>query len=127
MEAGIASGIDTVQSPTPPNLIAGEFPRTSRKALLKAGQQLTAGAVLGMVSADGSYLLSASAATDGSQEPDCILSHDADSTTGDIEVIVYFSGEFNQFALTVGAGHDLQSITDAFRNKSIFFRANLAA
>jgi hypothetical protein len=40
---------------------------------------------------------------------------------------VYFSGEFNEHALELGAGHTLDSIRIPLRAKSIFLAKNQSA
>jgi hypothetical protein len=104
----------------PSNLIAGNAHLLlSQKITLAAGQNLTAGAVLGKITAGGKYVLSTSAAVDGSEAPDLILAEDCDASAGDREELAYSRGDFGDLALTVGAGHTVASITDALRSKGI--------
>jgi hypothetical protein len=65
------------------------------------------------------YKLSASASTDGSQTPDFILAQDADASSGDVEAIVYETGQFNWSGLTAGAGITLAAIREGLRLKGI--------
>lgn len=106
------------------NLIAGEYPRISRKITLLAGTNYKLGSVLGQITASGKYTLSASAATDGSQTPDAILAEDADASSADQQAIAYFSGLFNEKKLTLGTGHTIASITQGLRGKNIYLKSN---
>lgn len=111
----------------PCNLLAGEFPRVERLITIASGQALQKGAVLGKVTADGKYKLSASAANDGSEVPDVILAEDIDASAGDAQAVVYFSGEFNTKALTLGTGHTIESISANLRLRNITLRQNISA
>jgi len=105
------------------NLIAGEYPRISRKITITGGDYKL-GSVLGQITASGKYTLSASAATDGSQTPDAILAEDIDATSADKQAIAYFSGLFNEKKLTLGTGHTIASITQGLRGKNIYLKQN---
>ena len=111
----------------PCNLLAGEFPRVERLITIASGQSLQKGAVLGKVTADGKYKLSASAANDGSEVPDVILAEDIDALSGDAQAVVYFSGEFNSKALILGTGHTIESISANLRLRNITLRQNISA
>lgn len=111
----------------PDNLLAGEYPRIERVVTIAAGADLAKGAVLGRITANGKFKLSASASSDGSQTPDAILAEKANAASADAQAVIYFSGEFNETALILGAGHTLDSIRIALRAKSIFLRKNQAA
>jgi hypothetical protein len=67
----------------------------------------------------GTYKLSAAAAADGSQVPDAILAQDCDASGGATEALVYIRGDFNESALTLGAGHTVDSIREGLRQKGI--------
>jgi hypothetical protein len=73
------------------------------------------------------YLLSLSAATDGSQVPDAILAEDMDASGGDKSVLVYTRGDFNTGGLTFGTGHTAATVTDGLRAKGITLLTNIAA
>ncbi|TWA76441.1 bacteriophage lambda head decoration protein D [Azospirillum brasilense] len=110
------------ESYAPDLLLAGDFPRMTRSVTLVSGQNLVRGAVLGKITASGKYVLSASAASDGSQTPVAVLMDDCDASGGDKTVGIYESGEFLGTALTLGAGHTLASIRDGLRDLSIYIR-----
>lgn len=111
---------------TPDKLLAGSMPLASKKVTILSGQTVARGAVLGKITTGGKYILSLSAAADGSQTPDAILSHDADASGGDVEAIVYTRGDFNQNALTIGTAHTADSIREGLRAKGIHLVKALA-
>lgn len=104
---------------TPDRLIAGaQVGVITRKITLLSGQNLVRGAVLGKNGA-AKYLLSLSAAGDGSQTPDLILAEDCDASGGDKEALAYEAGVFNVNALTIGTAHTAASIQEGLRAKGI--------
>lgn len=109
---------------TPDNLLAGEYPRVERVVTIAAGADLAKGAVLGRITANGKFKLSASASSDGSQTPDAVLAEKANAADNDVQAVVYFSGEFNENALVLGAGHTLDSVRIALRAKNVYLRRN---
>lgn len=119
-----ASGLTDQGEYKPCNLIAGEYPRIERIITIASGSALTKGAVLGRITVSGKFILSAAGASDGSETPDAILAEDVDASAEDKQAVVYFSGEFNETALTLGNGHTLESIRAGLRSKSLFLRKN---
>jgi len=107
---------------TPDDLIAGDFPLMTRPIVLKSGQDLPRGAVLGEIGSTGTFVLSVAAATDGSEVPAAILVDDTDASAGDVASAAYDTGEFLGSALTLGAGHTLGTIRAPLRAVSIFLR-----
>jgi len=101
-------------------LFAGHLPPLSKGITLLAGQNLTRGAVLGKITASGKYTLSAAAAGDGSEVPDAILAEDCDATAGDRAAVAYTRGDFNEAALTFGAGHTAASTREGLRDKGLY-------
>ncbi|MFT8634759.1 head decoration protein [Novacetimonas hansenii] len=84
--------------------------------------------MLGVVTATGKYVLSASAATDGSQTPVAILADTYDTTAGDVVGAgCYFTGEFNQNALTMGAGWTATTLAAALRPANIYLKGAVTA
>ena len=112
---------------TPDALIAGDFPIRTLKVTISSGQNLQRGALLGKITSGGEYILSLSAASDGSQTPVAILAEDVDATGGDAEGIVYVAGDFNQDAITYGASHTAASVRDGLRNLGIYLHAPVSA
>jgi hypothetical protein len=104
---------------TPDRLIAGDEEILSRKVTILTGQTLVRGAVLGKITASGKYILSLSGASDGSEVPDAVLAQDVDATAADKEAMAYFTGRFNQDALTIGTAHTAASIREGLRVKGI--------
>lgn len=104
---------------SPDKLLAGSEELASRKVTILSGQNVTRGAVLGKITSGGKYILSLSAAVDGSQTPDAILAHDCDASGGDKEAMVYTRGDFNENALTIGTAHTADSIREGLRGKGI--------
>ena len=119
-----ASGLTDQGEYKPCNLIAGEYLRIERIITIASGSALTKGSVLGRVTASGKFILSESDATDGSETPDAILAEDVDASAEDKQAVVYFSGEFNENALTLGGSFTLDDIRAGLRSKSIFLRKN---
>jgi hypothetical protein len=109
------------------NLIAGTAVNMVTESIVLDTGNLVRGSVLGKITATGKYVLSASAAVDGSQTPVAILAEDADATAADKTTIAYLTGEFNTAALTLGAGHTLDSIKAGLRDQGIFLKTNLSA
>ncbi len=102
----------------PKNILAGGT-YTTRKVTIISGQNLTAGAVLGKITASGKFNLSLAAAGDGSQTPDMILAQDCDASAGDVEAIAYETCQVNGNALTFGTGHTIASTREGLRDKGI--------
>lgn len=109
------------------NLIGGTAVNMVTESIVLDTGNLQRGAVLGRITATNKWVLSASAAADGSQVPRAILAEDTDATAADKTTIAYFTGEFNTAALTFGAGHTAASTADALRDVGIFLKTNLAA
>lgn len=104
---------------SPDSLVAGNAHLlVSRKVVIKSGQNLPRGAVIGKDGAS-KYLLSLAAANDGSQVPDLILAEACDASLGDEEALAYSRGDFADIALTIGAGHNVASTTEALRAKGV--------
>lgn len=73
----------------------------------------------------GKYTLSLAAAVDGSQVPDLILAEDTNATAADKVTVAYYSGQFIEAALTLGAGHTANSIREGLRVKDIHLIASV--
>lgn len=120
-----ASGVINEGSFLEDNLHAGDFPIRGRKVVLVAGTYKR-GTLLGAVTADGKYKLSASAATDGSQNPSAVLAEDL-VLAADAEAMVYISGDFNQHVMTFGAGHTPDSVREVLRDLNIYLHKPVVA
>jgi hypothetical protein len=104
------------------NLVAGLFPAIVGTETLLSGENVLRGALLGRVTASGKLKLSLSAASDGSQTPVYIAFNATDATAGDMPIVVYKTGEFNQGALTYGTGHTAASVAFGLESRSIYLR-----
>lgn len=114
------SGMTATPHPLSAALLAGDFPRRFMTITVATGQVQPAGAVMGEVTADANYLLSASAATDGSEAPSVILWEDVDATDGDVEAEALICGDVRGEKLTLGTGHTVASVRKALRSVSLF-------
>ena len=112
------STIDTYQ---PDSLLAGDFPRVERKLTVASGAGvLPRGAVVALDGAGKAVLVDSSSVTPSAQEPVAVLAHEVDATSADAEGIVYYTGEFNEAALTFGGTDTVADHVDALRALSIF-------
>ena len=112
---------------TPDNLIGGDAINAVTESIVVDTGVLARGSLLGKITATGKYILSASAATDGSEVPAAILAEDVDASSADVTTVAYLSGEFNATAMTFGTGHTAASTKDALRDKNIYLKTNLPA
>lgn len=116
-----------------PNLLAGEFPRVTRKVtILEDGDadltDYTPGLVLGRVTASGSYVPVDDSLANGAEDPRAVLAHKVDPTGGDVEAIVYLTGDFNRDELKFGGDDTAADHEDALRDLSIFIhKTNMGA
>lgn len=110
----------TAGTSTPDKLLAGNAHLlVGRKVTIASGQNLPRGAVLGKITASGKYILSLSAAEDGSQTPDLILAQTVDASAGDKQALAYARGDFGADGITLGTGHTLDTVTETLRGKGI--------
>ncbi len=102
------------------SLLAGDTEIPHRAIVLATPPaDLPRGAVLGIVTASGKYVLSASAAGDGSQVPNAILAFDVPASAGaDVPAAAYFMGEFVAEKLSFGAGHTAATVEASFRSQA---------
>jgi hypothetical protein len=123
-----ASGIVTDTLDPVPNFYAGDEDPFERVVTLAQGQNLTRGAVLGMITATGLYTLSTAAAADGSQNPAAVLRHDCDATAANTDAVVVEKGTINELVLVWGTGQSLTAaMRETLRGKGLRFRQNLRA
>lgn len=118
------SGVQ-VDAYVPDRLIGGDKKLVTREVTLTnlgAAGALSRGAVLGTITADARYGLSAAAAVDGSAVPTAILAKDADPSGGDVTALVYVEGQFNAAELSFGAGHDADSVRELLQPKGIHLK-----
>lgn len=114
------ASFETAGAYSPDQLIAGNAHLlVARTVTLLAGTAYVRGMVLGKVTASSKFTLSASAAADGSEDPDVVLAETVDATDGDRQGLIYSRGDFSSHAVTLGAGHTLAAVTEALRAKGI--------
>ena len=124
----IAEGVTAQTAYAPDALYAGSvMPRVKSVVTVLTGAVHPRGEVLGQITASGKYIKSLSAAGDGSQVPTAILAETVDTTGGDKPAIVYLTGEFNEDAILLGAGHTVASIRNGLRALCIFLKKVVAA
>lgn len=117
-----------VDTYVPDNLIAGETSLVTDAVTVALSAALKRGAVLGQITTGGKYILSASAAIDGSQTPYAILAEDCDASAGDVtSVAVYIKGEFNANVLSFGTGHTAATTKAALRDVGILIKSAVGA
>ena len=107
-------------------ITAGHFPQPSEPAVLKQGQNLPEGAIIGVITSGadkGKIVLSVKAAADGSQVPVGILAFDVDATDVDSDCEYFVGGQYQQDALTYGTGHDVASVKAAFAGTPLFLKS----
>lgn len=110
---------------TPDNLFGGDLRAITESAVIDTGN-LVRGSVLGRITATGKWVLSASAASDGSQVPRAVLAENTDATAADKTTVIYVTGMFNTAALVFGAGHTAASTRDVLADAGIFMKTNQA-
>lgn len=101
-------------------LSGGDFPRRFMTIMVAAGQALSAGSVLGEVSASEEYKLSESGAFDGSESPSLVLFEDIDTSEGAAPAEAMLTGDVPANALTLGTGHTAASVRKALRPYCLF-------
>lgn len=66
-------------------------------------------------------------ATDGSNEPYCVLSEDIDASGSAQQAIGYLEGQFNERALTLASGTDVEDVRDSMRDKGMIIVPSVPA
>lgn len=135
MSLAVTNVGDNVQAPSisavqyiPDQLIAGEMKNVTGNVTILSGAGIVKrGAVLGMITASGKYIVSVKTATDGSQAPVAILADDVDATAADAVGGVYFTGEFNGNAMLFDASWTVDTLRPLCRQVSIFIKSAVIA
>lgn len=100
---------------TPGDMLLGGFPVLTRTVTIVSGAGVLArGTVLGKITTGGKYKTSLTASGDGSETPKRILAEAVDASSGDVVAEVYETGIFDASKLTIGTGHDADSVNAAF-------------
>jgi hypothetical protein len=104
----------TTESYTPGDMIVGDFPLLTAVVTIASGADLTRGAVLGRVTANGKYQLAADG-SDGSEAPAAILATAAAAASADAQATVYLTGQFDASKLTFGTDQTAATLNAAMR------------
>lgn len=104
-------------------LIAGDAAAVIPVSAICGGSSLSRGTVMGRITGSGAWVQSLAGASDGSQIPAGILAEDVSAANS--RAVVYIAGEFNALALTIGAGHTLDSVSVALREIGVFIKSNV--
>ncbi|OHD22456.1 MAG: hypothetical protein A2Y38_24955 [Spirochaetes bacterium GWB1_59_5] len=107
----------------PDKLLAGDYPMVTDIVTILTGQNLVRGTLLGKVTATGKYIKCDSAAVDGSQSPQAILSEACDASAADKQAVVFLSGAFNQGAVTFGGADTAATHRSALRDLNIYLKS----
>lgn len=122
----MAFGMRSLGSMIYDNLFAGSVEDiVTDSAVLVSGQSVVRGTALGLITASKKVTVLNSANTDGSQNIYAIAADAVDATTGDQPIPVYFTGEFNQSAITFGGTDTYVTHKLAARAIDIFFKSNV--
>lgn len=106
---------------TPDILVAGNFPQVTGSVVITAGEgELSRGAVLGRVTADGKYRLCNKANADGSQSARVVLADAVDATQEASGAPVYLTGQFNEAAVSFGGDSEVDDHKEELRELGIF-------
>jgi hypothetical protein len=109
------------------NLLAGDYPVVTDIVVIKTGEVLARGAVLGKITATGKHVLCDKTAADGSETPVSILAEAVDATDGDVNADVYLSGAFNEGKVTFAADNTAADHRAALRDVNIYLKKAVAA
>ena len=108
------------------NLIVGNgtFKEVANLETVTVGATTTIarGSVMGKITADGKYIVSLSAAIDGSEVAVAIAAEDiVNATAGalDYSASLFKAGSFNSTGVTFGTGHTVATTKDSLHNVSI--------
>lgn len=113
---------------TPDNLFAGHVqPVVVGIETILSGNTLTRGTVLGQVTASGKMVAVDNSLSNGAQIVYCVLAEDTDASAGDVDAQVYYTGEFNERALTFGDDDTAADHKVNARKLGIFFKDTVPA
>lgn len=101
------------ESFTPGDMLL-DGPHKTRVVTIASGADVVKGAVLGIVTASGKYVLSTTGASNGSQIPVAIAAHNIEASGADGIGEVFYMGTFDGSKLTYGASHTAATVDAAF-------------
>lgn len=97
-----------------------------KSVVVKSGQgTLKRGTVVGIITATKKAVKVDSAAADGSQNADCILTDDIDTSGGDVVTTAYSAGTFNRKALIFGGTDTADQHETRLRELGIYLKDNI--
>ncbi|MDH0355714.1 head decoration protein [Morganella sp. GD04133] len=111
----------------PDQLIAGPLQVVTDTGIIAKAGILRRGAVLGMITSSGEYVLSKKDAADGSEKPCAILVDDVDTTADAVSGGLYLMGEFNQNRIIHDDTWTATELKAALRPFSVFLRDSVQA
>lgn len=109
---------------SPDRLLAGDHKHVTAVVTLTDNESigaLTRGAVLGFLG--GSYANLHQTGTYPASTARAILADDADPSSGDVEAMVYLSGEFNEDELGYGGTVDNDDVREILAQNSIYLKS----
>ncbi len=117
----------TLGTYTHDSLIGGDFPLVTAEVTVLDGQDISRGALMGIVTASGKAIISDSAASDGSEVAYGVLTEDVNADGADVVSSVYLTGQFNDQALSFGGSDTVDDRRADMRALSMFARAYVPA
>lgn len=111
----------------PDQLIGGDMKIVTKPVTFLAGLLYKRGTVVGKITASGKYTIALSASADGSQTPVALVVDDVDATAADALGGIYQMGEFNEVAVTLGAGITLAAARAALEAQNIYLKTPVSA
>lgn len=113
----------------PDNLVAGfRFPLTVKGVALASGQGiLERGTVLGIDTTTGEARPVKSTASDGSNEPDCILAETMDTSSGAVKAVAYITGYFFRSGLFFGGSDTYEKHEKELRRLGMYLTSSIDA
>lgn len=109
------------------NLFAGKVQPVVSGSETITGAALTRGTVLGRITASGKLVAVNDSLTNGAETPYAVLAEDVDASGADAVAPVYYTGEFNEDAVTFGDDDTVADHKVAARNIGIFFKPVVSA
>ncbi len=113
---------------SPDRLLAGDHKHVTAVVTLTDNQSigaLTRGAVLGFAAAKYANLHQTGSYTASTVR--AILADDADPSSGDVEAMVYLTGEFNEDELVYGGTVDNDDVRELAATQSIYLKSPVSA
>lgn len=115
----------TREMPALDELVLDPRDLNTREVVIDAGD-LARGSVLGAKTATGNYILSLSAAGDGSEVPSVVLAEDVDASTDPKRATVYVECRgVDEAKLVFGTGHDADSVRGPLAQRGIYLEVSV--